>query len=425
MNEIVGIHGRSILDSRGNPTVEAQVHTSSCIGRAAVPSGKSTGKYEAVELRDGQHAFHGLGVDNAVKNIHKKIFPAIKGMAVTDQKGIDDIMIEIDGTPNKSILGANAILAVSMAVARTASCTLGIPLYNYLGLNPYLLPTPAMNVINGGEHAGNDLDIQEYLIMPTGARTFSQAIKICQEVYHSLRSSITSRYGKQGTNVGDEGGFAPPLIHVRDPLNLIEEAIDECGYKKKVKFAIDAAASEFCHDGRYHLDKPYTSDELVDFYKDLVRDYPLVSLEDPFDQDDWRGFSLLTKELTKKVQILGDDLFVTNINRLKKGVNEGACNALLLKPNQIGTVSEALEVAKFSFKNNYGVMVSHRSGETCDDFIADLAVALNAGQIKSGAPCRGERTAKYNRLLLIEDNLGRKARYAGKNFHHIRMKKKL
>jgi len=283
MNEIVGIHGRSILDSRGNPTVEAEVHTSSCIGHAAVPSGKSTGKYEAVELRDGQHAFHGYGVDTAVKNIHKKIFPALKGMRVTDQKGIDDIMIEIDGTPNKSDLGANAILAVSMAVARTASCTLGIPLYSYLGSNPYLLPTPAMNVINGGEHAGNDLEIQEYLIMPTGAKTFSQAIKICQEVYHSLKSSITSRYGKQGTNVGDEGGFAPALIHVRDPLNLIEEAIDECGYKKKVEFAIDAAASEFCQDGRYHLEKPYTSDELVDFYKDLVKDYPIVSIEDPFD----------------------------------------------------------------------------------------------------------------------------------------------
>ena len=424
MNEIVSIRAHSILDSRGNPTVEAEVHTATCVGCAAVPSGKSTGKYEAVELRDGQHAFHGFGVDTAVKNIHKKIFPALKGMTVTDQKGIDGTMNKIDGTPNKSILGANAILAVSMAVARAASCTLGIPLYTYLGTNSFLLPTPAMNVINGGKHAGNDLEIQEYLIMPTGAKTFSQAIQICQEVYHSLKSSVTSRYGKQGTNVGDEGGFAPPLIHVRDPLNLIEEAIDECGYKKKVKFAIDAAASEFCHDGTYHLDKPYTSDELVDFYKDLVRDYPLVSLEDPFDQDDWKGFSLLTKELTKKVQILGDDLFVTNIERLKMGIKEGACNALLLKPNQIGTVSETLEVAKFSFKKNYGVMVSHRSGETCDDFIADLVVALNAGQIKSGAPCRGERTAKYNRLLRIEENLGRKSRYAGKHFHHIRMKKR-
>jgi len=425
MNRIIDIRGRTILDSRGNPTVEAEVHTSTCIGRAAVPSGKSTGKYEAVELRDGQHAFHGLGVETAVKNIHTKISPVLKGMIVTDQKSIDDAMNEIDGTPNKSILGANAILAVSMAVARTASYTLKTPLYQYLGTNSFLLPTPAMNVINGGKHAGNDLEIQEYLIMPTGGKTFSQAIKICQEVYHALKSSITSRYGKQGTNVGDEGGFAPPLIHVRDPLNLIEEAIEECGYRKKVKFALDAAASEFCHDGKYHLDKPYTSDELVDFYKGLVRDYPLVSIEDPFDQDDWRGFALLTGELTKKVQILGDDIFVTNIERLKKGIKEGACNALLLKPNQIGTVSETIEAAKFSFKHNYGVMVSHRSGETCDDFIADLVVALNAGQIKSGAPCRGERTAKYNRLLRIEEHLGRKCRYAGKNFHHIHMKKRL
>jgi enolase len=418
MTTIRDIRGRTILDSRGNPTVEAEVHTSNNIGRAAVPSGASTGKYEAVELRDGQGAFHGLGVNNAINNIHNKISPALKGIEVTDQKTIDETMNRIDGTKNKSNLGANATLAVSMAVARAAAHTLETPLYNYLGTNPYLLPTPAMNVINGGKHAGNNLEIQEYLIMPTGSQTFSNAIQICQEIYHTLKKFISSKYGKEGINVGDEGGFAPPLTHVRDPLNLIEEAVEECGYEKHVKLALDAAASEFHQDGKYHLDKPYTSEELVDFYKNLIKDYPFASIEDPFDQDDWKGFALITREISDKIQILGDDIFVTNIERLKKGIAQGAGNALLLKPNQIGTISEAIEAAKVAFKNNYGVMVSHRSGETCDDFIADLVVSLNAGQIKSGAPCRGERTAKYNRLIRIEEYLGRKCRYAGKNFHN-------
>ena len=418
MSTIQDIRGRTILDSRGNPTIEAEVHTLHTVARAAVPSGASTGRYEAVELRDGQSAFHGLGVQTAINNIRHKIAPALKGIKVTNQKTIDDSMNRIDGTKNKSNLGANAILAVSMAVARAAAYTLETPLYNYLGANSYLLPTPAMNVINGGKHAGNNLEIQEYLIMPTGSKTFRDAIKICQEVYHTLKNFILNKYGKEGTNVGDEGGFAPPLTHVRDPLNLIEEAVEECGYGKKVKLALDAAASEFHLDGKYHLDKPYTSEELVDFYKSLVLDYPIVSIEDPFDQDDWVGFTLLTKELSDRIQILGDDIFVTNIERLKMGIAQGAGNALLLKPNQIGTVTETIEAAKVAFKNNYGVMVSHRSGETCDDFIADLVVGLNAGQIKSGAPCRGERTAKYNRLIRIEEYLGRKCRYAGKNFYN-------
>ena len=401
---ISAVKARWVLDSRGNPTVEAEIFCEDIVGKAIVPSGASTGKREVLELRDKDKAFHGKGVERAVYNINKIIAPEIKGMDVREQNKIDEKLINLDGTKQKEKLGGNAILAVSLACARAASACLKKPLYAYLG-DKKILPVPFMNVINGGEHAGNELAIQEHMICPIGAKNFRQAVQMCSEVYHSLKETIKEKYGKNGINVGDEGGFAPPMKDSEEALEMILHAIEENGYGGKVKLALDCAASSFFNGEKYKINGLLTSQELLDFYESLVKKYDIVLIEDPFAEDDWHGFVEMTKKLGGKLQIVGDDIFVTNIERVKEGMRRGACNAMLLKPNQIGTLTESTEVAKFCQKNGYGVMVSHRSGDTCDSFIADLAVALGAGKIKAGAPCRAERTEKYNRLLRIEEEL--------------------
>jgi len=411
MCTIQEIKARQILDSRGNPTVEVEMKTQKYRAIASVPSGASTGTYEAVELRDNEKAYGGKGVRKAVENVNKILAPKLIGMELSDQRKIDNIMNELDGTKNKSQLGANAILGCSMAYARLSATCENIPLYEYIGktfgFEPKILPIPAMNVINGGKHAGNALDIQEHMILPVGAKSFAEALRMGAEVYHILKERILKRYGKSAINVGDEGGYAPPLNETKEAFELIAEAIEEAGYVQEVKPAFDAAASEFYDGERYKINERfYSSEELVDFYGELIDTYGIISAEDPFAEEDWDGFVLFTKKFGNKIQIVGDDLFVTNIERLKKGIELGACNCLLLKVNQIGTVSEAVDAASLAFKNNYGVMVSHRSGETCDSFIADLVVGINAGQIKSGAPARGERVVKYNRLLQIEEKSG-------------------
>ena len=408
--DIENVRARWVLDSRGNPTVEAEVFVGDIVGKAIVPSGASKGKREAVELRDGEKAFHGKGVSKAVGNINKIIAPAIKGMDVRMQAAIDKKMIEIDGTENKSNLGANAILAVSLACARAASVAMNKPLYEYLG-DGKLLPVPFMNVINGGEHAGNELAIQEHMIAPVGAATFREAVQMCSEVYQTMKELIKNRYGKNGINVGDEGGFAPPLKSSEEAFEIILDAIEENGYGNKIKLAIDSAATSFYENGFYHMQGKLSTDDLLNFYEDIAGKYPIILMEDPFAEDDWDGFVAITERLGNKIQIVGDDIFVTNKKLLEKGIERRAANTLLLKPNQIGTLAESIEVAHHSFKNGYGVMVSHRSGDTCDSFISDLAVALATGKIKSGAPCRAERTEKYNRLMRIEEELGEKARY--------------
>ncbi|MFH1786443.1 MAG: phosphopyruvate hydratase [archaeon] len=409
MYEIREVRARQILDSRGNPTVEVDVRTSKGFGRAAVPSGASTGSYEAVELRDKGKSYGGKSVLNAVENVNKVIAPKLMGHAATDQKDIDALMAELDGTDNKGKLGANAILGVSMAVAKAAADAGKVPLYKYLSETmQFSMPVPFMNVINGGKHAGNSLDIQEYMIAPIGAKSFSEAVMMCSEVYHSLKLMLKMMYGPPATNVGDEGGFAPPISDYAEPLNIMLKAVEQCGYGGKVKLALDAASSEFFSKGKYTISgKPYSGPELVDFYTSLCKEYPIISLEDPFSEDDWGGFSSITKKLAGKVAIVGDDLFVTNPSRLQKGIGKGAANSLLLKVNQIGTVTEAKDAAKLAFGSKYSVMVSHRSGETEDTFISDLAVGIGADRIKSGAPARGERTAKYNQLLRIEESLGK------------------
>ncbi len=422
--EITAIVAREILDSRGNPTVEVDVYTPVAMGRAAVPSGASTGTHEALELRDGGKRFHGKGVRRAVENINKIIAPELIGMDVTLQRDIDMLMIELDGTENKSNLGANAILGVSLAVAKAAANTLGLPLYQYIGgTNAYVLPVPMSNVINGGVHAGNDLDFQEFMIMPVGAKSFREAIQMVSETYHTLKKILMEKYGKLAVNVGDEGGFAPPMKEVTEPLEALVKAIEETGYKvgDEIAFALDAASSEFynAEKDRYTVGgKEYTREELIDLYKELVSTYPIVSIEDPMHEEDFEGFALVTKELGKKIQIVGDDLFVTNVKRLRKGIEMGAANALLLKVNQIGTLSEAIDAAYLAFRAGYGVVVSHRSGETEDATIADLAVAINAGQIKTGAPARSDRNAKYNQLIRIEEELEGIAFYPGKKFRN-------
>ncbi|RLF78525.1 phosphopyruvate hydratase [Thermococci archaeon] len=422
--EITGIVAREILDSRGNPTVEVEVYTPFAMGRAAVPSGASTGTHEALELRDGGKRFHGKGVKRAVENVNKIIAPELVGMDVTLQRDIDMLMLELDGTENKSNLGANAILGVSLAVAKAAANTLGLPLYKYIGgTNAYVMPVPMSNVINGGVHAGNELDFQEFMIMPVGAESFREGIMWVSETYHVLKSVIAKKYGKDAVNVGDEGGFAPPLKEPHEPLELLIEAIEEAGYKPgdEIAFAMDPASSEFYHPdiGKYVVNgKEYTSEELLELYRELVSSYPIVSIEDPFHEEDWDGFVLITKELGSKIQIVGDDIFVTNPKRIRKGIELGAANALLLKVNQIGTLSEAIDAAYTSFRAGYGVVVSHRSGETEDATIADLVVALNAGQIKTGAPARSDRNAKYNQLIRIEEELEGIARYPGRKFRN-------
>jgi len=422
--EITGIVAREILDSRGNPTVEVEVYTPFAMGRAAVPSGASTGTHEALELRDGGKRFHGKGVKRAVENVNKIIAPELVGMDVTLQRDIDMLMLELDGTENKSNLGANATLGVSLAVAKAAANTLGLPLYKYIGgTNAYVMPVPMSNVINGGVHAGNELDFQEFMIMPVGAESFREGIMWVSETYHVLKSVIAKKYGKDAVNVGDEGGFAPPLKEPHEPLELLIEAIEEAGYKPgdEIAFAMDPASSEFYHPdiGKYVVNgKEYTSEELLELYRELVSSYPIVSIEDPFHEEDWDGFVLITKELGSKIQIVGDDIFVTNPKRIRKGIELGAANALLLKVNQIGTLSEAIDAAYTSFRAGYGVVVSHRSGETEDATIADLVVALNAGQIKTGAPARSDRNAKYNQLIRIEEELEGIARYPGRKFRN-------
>ncbi|MGH8950598.1 MAG: phosphopyruvate hydratase [Acidimicrobiia bacterium] len=410
------IVARQVLDSRGNPTVEAEVHTTGGgFGRAIVPSGASTGALEAVELRDGGERWGGKGVTRAVSNIRDQIAPALTGLDVTRQEHIDQMMIDLDGTPTKGKLGANAILAVSLAVARAASVAVGLPLYRYLG-GPagQVLPVPCLNVLNGGAHAANSVDIQEFMVVPAGLPSFSEALRAGVEVYHALKRVVAGR--GLGTNVGDEGGLAPDLPTNVSAIELLVEAIEVAGYElgDQIALALDVAATEFHREGHYTLEGgEMTSAELVDYLADLVGRYPLVSIEDGLAEDDWEGWKELTSRVGHRIQLVGDDLFVTNEEILRKGIGQGVANAILIKVNQIGSVSETLHTMGTAKGASYRTMVSHRSGETEDTFIAHLAVATNAGQIKAGAPARGERTAKYNQLLRIEESLGDEARFAG------------
>ncbi|MBN9416653.1 phosphopyruvate hydratase [bacterium SCN 62-11] len=420
MSEIVTIAARQILDSRGNPTVEVEVELESgATGRAAVPSGASTGTHEAVELRDGNAALYGgKGVLKAVDNVEQLIAPELEGMLAVDQLAIDQAMLDLDGTDNKAKLGANAILAVSLAVARAAADDCGQPLYAYLG-GPFahLLPVPMMNIVNGGQHADNTVDIQEFMIMPAGLNTFSDGLRCGTEIFHSLKSVLKKR--GLATGVGDEGGFAPDLKSNEEALELIMEAIEKAGYKagKHVFLALDVAASEFYKDGKYVFTKSKAPDRdsagMVEMYKEWTSKYPIISIEDGLSEDDWDGWAQLSKALGKNVQLVGDDLFVTNPKRLQEGIDKGVGNSILVKVNQIGSLSETLRCIDLAKRNGYTSVISHRSGETEDPFIADLAVATNAGQIKTGSLCRSERVAKYNQLLRIEEQLGSSARYAG------------
>jgi len=412
--KIQKIHAREILDSRGNPTIEVDVFTPKGFGRASVPSGASTGTNEALELRDADpNRYEGKGVLTAVKNVNTIIQKELLGLDVRNQREIDELMIELDETDNKSSMGANSILGVSMAVAKAAADSLDIPLYRYLGgSNAFTLPIPIMNVLNGGKHAGNELAIQEFMIQPKGAETFYEALQIGAEIYHVLGKSLGKKYGSSSTNVGYEGGYAPKMSESTEALDSLVQAIEEAGYtESEVTIGIDAAASEFYEGGFYTIDgKKLTAQELLDYYVELVNSYPILSIEDPFFEEAFEDFAALTNELWDTI-IVGDDLFVTNIERLSKGVDMGAANALLLKINQIGTLSESFDAATMASRNGYTVIVSHRSAETEDTTISDLAVAIGAEMIKTGAPARGERTAKYNQLLRIEEDLGEVAHY--------------
>jgi enolase len=420
MTTIVDVYAREILDSRGNPTVEAEVMLADgTVGRAAVPSGASTGSYEALELRDGDpDRYGGKGVEKAVANINDTIGPELEGLDATMQMEIDNIMIELDGTPNKEKLGANAILAVSLACAKAAAESLGLPLYRYIGGTwAHVLPVPLMNILNGGAHADNNVDIQEFMIAPVGAVTFREALRMGAEVFHSLRSVVR----KKGLNtaVGDEGGIAPDLKSNEEALDLIISAIETAGYKPgdDVLIALDAAASEMYKDGLYVFEgegKKRTSEEMVEFWTDLVSRYPIISIEDGFAEDDWDGWKKMTDNLGDRVQIVGDDLFVTNTERIERGIRDGVGNSVLIKVNQIGTLTETLAAIDMAHRAGYTAVISHRSGETEDVTISHIAVATNSGQIKTGAPSRTDRVAKYNELLRIEDLLGETARYAGR-----------
>ncbi len=422
MSIISDVYAREILDSRGNPTVEVEVWTEGGgYGRAGVPSGASTGAFEAVELRDGDKSVYGgKGVQDAVANVNEKIAPEIIGLDSLDQVIIDQAMIELDGTDNKSKLGANAILGVSIAVAKAAAEISQIPLYQYLGgVNAKTLPVPMMNILNGGEHADNNVDIQEFMVMPVGAKTFKQALQMGAEIYHSLKTVLQEK--GLSTSVGDEGGFAPNLSSNEEALITIVEAIKAAGYKpgEDVLLALDVAATEMYdkESKTYKLageGKEFNSQELIEFYKELVAKYPIISIEDGLDEDDWEGWRTLNTALGDKIQIVGDDLFVTNTERLEKGIKEKAANSILVKLNQIGTITETLDAIEMAKRAGYTAVVSHRSGETEDSTIADLVVAVNAGQIKTGAPARSDRVAKYNQLLRIEDELREAARYDGK-----------
>jgi enolase len=419
MTAIIDITARQILDSRGNPTVEVDVILESgARGRAAVPSGASTGKFEAVELRDGDKSHYGgKGVLKAVKHVNQDIFEALCGMDAEEQIFIDQALIAADGTKNKKNFGANAILGVSLAVAKAMADELDVPLYRYLGgVHAHVLPVPMMNIINGGAHADNPIDIQEFMIMPVGAPSFSEAVRCGAEIFHALKSEL-SKAG-HNTNVGDEGGFAPNIGSTREALDFVMKAIERAGYKTgaHVTLALDAAATEFYEKGKYHLKgegKTLDSSAMVEYYSHLCRDYPIVSIEDGLDEDDWAGWEALTNELGDRIQLVGDDLFVTNPERLSKGIDIDAANAILVKVNQIGTLSETMDAIHMAQKARFGVVMSHRSGETEDSTIADLAVATNCGQIKTGSLSRSDRTAKYNQLLRIEEMLGPQAVYAG------------
>ncbi|MBM7551345.1 phosphopyruvate hydratase [Thalassobacillus pellis] len=426
MPYITDVYAREVLDSRGNPTIEVEVYTESgAFGSALVPSGASTGEYEAVELRDGdKDRYLGKGVQQAVRNVNEKIGPELLGLDVTQQVVIDALMIELDGTENKGELGANAILGVSMAAAHAAADFVGLPLFKYLGgFSSKTLPTPMMNILNGGEHADNNVDIQEFMIMPVGAPNFSEAVRMGAEIFHSLKKVLKNK--GYNTGVGDEGGFAPNLQSNEEALSTIIEAIEAAGYKpdEEVKLAMDVAASEVYEDGKYNLKGEgvvRTSEEMVDWYEELVSKYPIVSIEDGLDENDWEGFKKLTERIGDRVQLVGDDLFVTNTKKLSRGIEEGIGNSILIKVNQIGTLTETFEAIEMAKQAGYTAVISHRSGETEDSTIADISVATNAGQIKTGAPSRTDRVAKYNQLLRIEDQLLGTGIYAGgKAFYNL------
>lgn len=431
MLNINSVKAREILDSRGNPTVEVDVELSNgIIGRAAVPSGASTGTREAIELRDNDNnRYHGKGVKKAVENITDIIAPELSGVDVLNQRKIDNMLIALDGTKNKSKLGANAILGVSLAAARAASRYLNLPLFRYIGgVNAYELPVPMMNILNGGKHADNTVDVQEFMIMPIGADSFRTALRMCAEVYQTLKKVLKDR--GMNTAVGDEGGFAPDLATSEDALKLIVEAIEKTGYKpgEDISIALDPAASELYIDGKYMFRGEKTSrssDEMITLYSEWISKYPIISLEDGLAEDDWNGWSALTSKLGSKIQLVGDDIFVTNPEILKEGIDKNIANSILIKLNQIGTLSETLDTIQMAQKAKYTTVISHRSGETEDTTIADIAVAVNAGQIKSGAPCRTERIIKYNRLLRIEEYLGGNAVYKGKDvFYDVKVNAK-
>ncbi len=419
-SEVREVKAREILDCRGEPTIEVDVWTKGgFLGRADVPSGRSTGKHEAFELRDCNVRYRGRGVLEAVQNVNKIIAPALKGRDVSRQREIDQLMIELDGTENKSKLGANAIVGVSLATAKAAGNTLGIPLFKYIGgPNACILPVPLLNYINGGKLAATDLDFQEHIIMPIGAKTFSEAMRMGAEVYYELGKMLAEKWGRHSLSVADEGGYTPSgMKDPREAFDVELRAIEEIGYEDKFVLGLDVAASHLYNrktEKYAFMRKEITREKLMDFYENLVSAYPVRSIEDPLEEEDFEGFAELTKTLN--IQIVGDDLFVTNVKRLRKGIGMGAANALLLKVNQIGTLSEALDAAQLAFRNGYGVQVSERSGQTEDTWLADLTVGLNSGQIKTGAPCRSERTAQYNQLFRIEEELGRVAKYAGNNF---------
>ncbi len=419
MREIISVGAREVLDSRGNPTVEVDIETAAgVVGSAMVPSGASTGAYEAVELRDGdKDRYLGKGVLKAVQNVNQIIAPEIIGLDVTDQVEIDKTLINLDGTDNKSNLGANAILGVSMALSRAAAISLQLPLYQYLGgVSSRTLPVPMFNILNGGEHADNNVDLQEFMVMPVGAIDFPEALRMGTEIFHALKKVLKEK--GLATSVGDEGGFAPDLKSNQDALEMLMEAVEASGYMpgEDIRFAIDVAAAELYENGKYNLkgeDKVLDSNEMIGYYKKLTDEYPIISIEDALDEDDWDGWEELTKELGNKIQLVGDDLFVTNTTRLQRGIENNIANSILIKLNQIGTVTETMEAIEMANKASYTSVISHRSGETDDDFISDLAVAVNAGQIKTGAPSRMDRVAKYNQLLRINESLFEFSKYCG------------
>jgi enolase len=423
--KIKKIKAREVFDSRGNPTVEVECYLDDgSFTRGMVPSGASTGVYEALELRDGGSRLMGRSVSKAVNHVNELIAPKLIGMNPQYQSEIDQILLDLDGTKNKSKLGANAILGVSMAICKAGAKVANIPLYEHIGKLrgnlEFVLPVPSLNVINGGKHGGNEIAFQEFMIMPVDAPSFKEAFVIGVEVYHTLKKIIKNKYGVTAINVGDEGGFAPPLDKVEEPLKLLMEAIDNAGHTGKFKIALDPAASEFYRNGKYIVDgKALESEVFIELYEEFIEKYPIISIEDAFDQDDWSTFQKFTNRNGNRIQIVGDDLLVTNVERIQKAIDNKTCNALLLKVNQIGSVTESINAARLSQENNWNVMVSHRSGETEDPFIADLVVGLKTGQIKTGAPCRSERLSKYNQLIRIEEHLAENAKYAGISFRNL------